>query len=308
VKKIFVDTLMGLAERDKRIFLLTGDLGFSVLEGFKKRFPNRFYNMGIAEQNMIGVAAGLAISGKIVFVYSIASFLTMRCLEQIRDDICYHNLAVCLVGVGGGLEYGAMGHTHHSIEDIALMRPLTNMTVIAPGDPGETAMAVRCIAQVKRPVYLRLSKDRGMAINPKIGFKIGKGVILEEGSDVTIMASGSMLATAKHAAEQLKVKRISVRLISMPTIKPIDRELILQSARKTKAIFTVEEHSVVGGLGSAVGEVLSESRYKVLFRRFALPETYNNFVGCREYLLRKFNLLPEAISKGIISLMKGRIV
>ena len=239
MRKAFIDTLIKLAEKDKRIFLLSGDLGFSVLEPFKEKFTDRFFNMGVAEQNMIGVAAGLALSGKIVFVYSIVPFVTMRCFEQIRNDLCFQNLNVRLVGVGGGVAYGTAGATHHALEDIAIMRSLVNMTVIAPGDPKETEMTINASLKHSGPIYIRLGKGNEPVVHTAQNFEIGKGIVLKKGKDVTIIACGSMLFTAQQIEKELEKNNLSVNLISMPTVKPLDKEIILKSAHQTKAIFTI---------------------------------------------------------------------
>lgn len=307
MRKAFISTLIRLAKKDKRIFLLTGDLGFSFLEEFRDEFPDRFFNMGVAEQNMIGVAAGIALSGKIVFVYSIVPFVTMRCFEQIRNDLCYHKLNVRIIGIGGGLAYGAAGFTHHAVEDIAIMRSLVNMTVIAPGDSKETEAAVEKSIEYKGPVYIRLGKGSETAIHSKLKFDIGRGILLNDGKDITIITSGSMLSTAKLVCEELNKKKISVRLISMPTIKPLDERIILKSAKNTEAIFTIEEHSLIGGLGSAIAEILAENRTKIYFKRIALPDTYLKETGSQDYLQRRLGLSVECIVKNILGEYKRHI-
>jgi len=183
MRTAFIKTLCELAEQDERIWLLCGDLGYSVLEGFSSRFPNRFVNVGVAEQNMTGIAAGLALSGKVVFIYSIANFPVMRCLEQIRNDVCYHNLNVKIVTVGGGLTYGSLGYTHHGVEDIAVMRVLPNMTVIAPGDPVEARLATQAILNTPGPCYLRLGKAGEPVVHQiEPEFQVGKAISLQLGS------------------------------------------------------------------------------------------------------------------------------
>lgn len=304
MRKAFIDTLVKLAEKDKQILLLTGDLGFSFLEKFRDKFPDRFFNMGVAEQNMIGVAAGLAIAGKIVFVYSIVPFVTMRCFEQIRNDLCYQNLKVYIVGVGGGVVYGPAGFTHWALEDISIMRSLVNMTVIAPGDSKETEMAIKSIVKHNGPVYLRLGREDSSIIPSKIKFEIGKGILLGEGKDITIISSGGMLYCANKVSDELKKVNLSIRFISMPTIKPLDRDIILESAKKTKAIFTIEDHGIIGGLGSAVSEVLAESGRKIVFRRFAMPDAYDKIIGSQKYLLAKKCLSVEQIAKNILKIWR----
>ena len=305
MRQAFTNTLVDLADKDERIFLLTGDLGFSVLENFITRFPKRFFDMGVAEQNMIGVAAGLALSGKIVFIYSIVPFLTMRCFEQIRNDLCCQNLNVKLVGVGGGLSYGSAGPTHHAICDIAIMRALPNMKVFAPGDPHEAERVTELAAFSEGPVYIRLGKSRESKIYSEfVRFDIGEGIVLKEGKDITIFVTGNMLCNTKLAADKLAEKNIDVRLVSMPTIKPLDRNIILKAAEETKAIFTVEEHSLVGGLGSAIAEVLVESDNKILFRKITLPDSFCKDVGSQEYLQEKNGLSVTKIIDYILKEFK----
>jgi transketolase len=306
MRKSFINTLIKLAERDKRIFLLTGDLGFSVLEKFKDKFPERFFDMGVAEQNMIGVAAGLALSGKIVFVYSIVPFLTMRCFEQIRNDLCYQNLNVKLVGVGEGLSYGSAGSTHHSICDIAIMRALPNMKVFAPGDPFETDQIIKIANSSKGPAYIRLGKSLEPEIySQPLQFNISEGIVLRNGYDITIFTTGNMLYSSKIITDILSQKNIDVRLVSMPTIKPIDKNIILRAAKETEAIFTIEEHSLIGGLGSVLAEVLAESKNKTLFKRISLPDEFCKEVGSQEYLREKEGLSINKIVNYILKELKN---
>jgi len=253
----FIETVYELAEQDDRIWLLTGDLGFSVLERFARRFPKRYVNMGVAEQNMTGVASGLAFEGKTVFTYSIANFPVMRCMEQIRNDVCYHNLSVKIVAVGGGVAYGAAGYTHHAVEDLAVMRALPNMTVLAPGDPVEARLATRAVVDLDGPCYLRLGKGGEPVVHETApAFQIGKALVVREGSDVTIISTGGILGEVMTAANQL-APQIQARVLSMPTVKPLDDGAIIRAANQTKLLVTVEEHSSVGGLGNAVAQVLS---------------------------------------------------
>jgi transketolase len=292
---------MKLARKDKRIFLLTGDLGFSVFEKFKNEFPERFFDVGVAEQNMVGIASGLALSGKIVFVYSIIPFLTMRAFEQIRLDICYQNTDVKMVGVGGGFAYGSAGSTHHAVEDIAIMRALPNMTVVCPSDPVETELTVNNAVKYNGPVYIRLGREKEKLYSGKPHFKFGKGIVKKKGKDITIISTGDILRNVIEVAKKLSQMNISTRVISMHTIKPIDREIILKAAKETKAIFTVEEHNIIGGLGSAVAEILMESPYKnVSFKRLGIPDTFVKEVGGQEFLRKKYDLSISSIFKTII--------
>lgn len=257
----FIETLCRLAGGDERIWLLTGDLGFSVLEPFREAFPSRYVNVGVAEQNMTGIAAGLARSGKIVFTYSIANFPTLRCLEQIRNDVCYHNGNVKIIAVGGGYAYGAQGYTHHGLEDLAIMRSLPGMTVMAPGDPAEARLTAEAVAAHDGPCYVRLGKTGEPRVHPHDPpFAIGRAITVRPGTDVTLIATGSMLKDTLTAAEQLAADdEISAAVVSMHTLKPLDESAVLHAARETSAIVTIEEHSVVGGLGSAVADVLATS-------------------------------------------------
>ena len=304
MRKAFINALMKIAEKDKRIFLLTGDLGFSFLEDFKKRFPGRFFDVGVAEQNMIGIAAGLALTGKIVFAYSIVPFITMRCFEQIRNDLCFQDLNVKLIGIGGGVAYGTAGPTHHATEDVAVMRSLVNMTVITPGDPVESEMAFNYAMEHNGPVYIRLGKGNEPAVHSSKNIDISKGLVIDNGKDLTIIVSGSLLNAAKQVSLLLKKCGISVRLISMPMIKPLDDKAILESASKTKAIFTIEEHGIIGGLAEAVCSVLARSRKKVLFKAFALPDEYSKLVGSQAHILEKRGLSAGKITKEILKIWR----
>jgi transketolase len=306
LRKAFVEALMAMAGEDERLHLLAGDLGFSLLEPFTEKFPSRFINMGVAEQNMIGVATGLALSGKIVFVYSIANFPTFRCLEQIRNDVCYHNVNVNIVMGGGGLAYGALGITHHATEDMAIMRAMPNMTVIAPGDPLEAAGATRACAAWAGPCYLRLGKTSEPVVHESVpSFNIGKAIRLRDGKDAALISTGCMLNSTVRAAELLSQQGISVRVLSMPTIKPLDRDAVLAAARDAGIIVTVEEHSIIGGLGSAVAEVLAEAPgLDCRFRRMGVKDSFSHDVGNQEYLLKAHGLSVDDIVRMVTSLKK----
>jgi transketolase len=303
MRTAFIKTLESLAEINKDIFLIVGDLGFGVTTNFAEKYPEQYLNCGIAEQNMTGMAAGLAMSGKIVLTYSIANFPTIRPLEQIRNDVCYHNANVKIVAVGGGFCYGALGPTHFATEDLAVMRALPNITVLAPGDPWETSAATKAMIKHKGPVYLRLGRaGEPFVHNGEVNFKIGKAIKIKEGHDVTIFAIGGMVYNSMKAAEILESKGLSVRLFSLGTLKPLDEECILESAKNTKAIITVEEHSIIGGLGSAVAEVLCESGINIPFKRLGVPSEFPERVGDQEWFLSKYNLTKEGISNSIIEL------
>ncbi len=288
MRNAFIRSLTELARRDPRIFLLVGDLGYSVVEPFRDEFPEHFVNVGVAEQNMTGLAAGLALSGKIVFTYSIANFPTLRCLEQIRNDVCYHRANVKIVAIGGGVGYGALGVTHHGTEDVAVLRALPEMTVLSPADPVETALATRAVVDWPGPCYLRLGKAGEPLIHRKPPeFQIGKLIELRRGRDVVILATGAVARNALLAAEKLGEAGIAAGVYSVHTIKPLDERFLRELARQTPLLFTVEEHSATGGLGSAVAEVLAEvGGTRSTLKRLALPDSFLP-VGSQEFLLSK---------------------
>lgn len=308
MRTAFFNALMKLAEQDSRVFLVVGDLGFGVTEPFAQRFPERYLNAGVAEQNMTGIAAGLALSGKIVFTYSIANFPILRCLEQIRNDVCYHHANVKVVAVGGGFAYGSLGATHHATEDLAIMRALPGMSVVAPGDPEEATAATDAVAAHNGPCYLRLGRAGEQNVhNGPIHFQLGKAIQIRQGSDVTLISTGGMLQTAVETADALSNKGVQARLLSMHTLKPLDENAVLAAARETSAICTIEEHSIIGGLGSAVAEVLAESSgHEVVFKRFALPSAFACKSGTQEYLRGQFGLGVESLSDAIYAATRGR--
>lgn len=298
MRQAFIDTLSSLAKEDKKIFLLNGDLGFSVLEKFNEAFPERSLNMGVAEANMVGVAAGLAMSGKKVFVYSIIPFVTSRVYEQIRDDVALQKANVKIVGVGSGFTYGQLGPTHHSILDIAIMRALPNMTVICPGDPFETEELTRALAGIDGPAYLRIgNKGEPKVHDKKVVLKIGKGVIVKDGNDCALFATGNMLTVALGVSKRLEDLGIKARVISMHTIKPLDKNIIVRATKETPAIFTVEEHSVIGGLGSAVAEVIAEGKEKVFFKRLGIKDIFTTISGTQDFLRNYHNLSIGKITR-----------
>lgn len=296
MRTAFIDTLFELATQDERITLVVGDLGFGVVSRFMKELPKQFVNAGIAEQNMTGLAVGMALSGKIVFTYSIGNFPTIRCLEQIRNDVCYHNANVKIVTVGGGMAYGSLGFSHHATEDLAIMRVMPNMTVIAPNDPVEAGFATRAIIAHEGPYYLRLGRaGEPRILNKDVHFEIGKAITVREGRDLTFVVCGGLLQNVLEAAERLSRKGKQSRVLSMHTIRPLDRDAIFAALRETAAIFTVEEHSIMGGLGSVVAEVLMENHeHAFKFKRIGLDKNVCS-VGEQEYLRSMHGLNGEGI-------------
>lgn len=296
MRKAFIQSLIESARNDESILLLVGDVGYSLVEPFAQEFPERFINIGIAEQNMIGIATGLALCKKTVFVYSLANFPTLRCLEQIRNDVCYHNINVKIVASGGGLAYGALGVTHHVTEDLGIMRVLPNITIIAPADPLESELATRAIVKRPGPCYLRLAKTGDPLLHKTMpDFQIGKAIVMRDGKDITLIAIGGILKNTMQAAEQLGKLGIQCRVISMHTLKPLDIETVITAANQTSGIITIEEHNIIGGLGSAVGEVLAESGYQVSFRRIGLNDIFCYKVGSQRHLQKLYSLSVEHI-------------
>ena len=304
MRNAFNNELYDIAASNPDVLLLTSDIGFQVFDRFRDDFYGRFINMGVAESNMIGVAAGLALSGKLPVVYTIIPFLTMRAYEQIRVDVCIQNLPVKIVGVGGGLAYGTLGPTHHSIEDVAILRALPNMTVVVPCDPLESRKATRAAFEHHGPIYVRLGKNGEPPLYENdYEFQIGRAVTLRYGTDATIIVAGPVTKLALEASVRLDQVGISVRVLNMHTIKPIDQDAIRQAARDTGAIVTVEEHSVIGGLGSAVAEVLAEVPAGVPFRRLGINDSFCYGVGSQDYHFQQQGITVEAINSTLLHLL-----
>jgi transketolase len=271
-----------------------------VVEEFEERFPDRYLNAGVAEQNMTGVAAGIALSGSVVFTYSIANFPTLRCLEQIRNDVCFHNADVKIVAVGGGFVYGSLGHTHHAIEDLAVMRSMPNMTVLAPADPVEARWATRAALERPGPCYIRLGRAGEPVIHDESTaiFEIGRAYVARKGTDITLISCGGMLQATLGAADLLAQNRIEARVLSMHTLKPFDADSVLEAARETGGIVTVEEHRRTGGLASAVADALvGEALTSVPFASVAVPDDFDPIVGDQEYLRQVFGLTADSIAR-----------
>lgn len=301
-----IRTLEGLAESDPNLMLVTGDLGFGVLTRFSERFPRQFVNAGVAEQNMTGLAVGMALEGKTVFTYSIGNFPTLRCLEQIRNDACYHNANVKVVCIGGGFTYGSLGISHHATEDLAILRALPNMTVIAPGDPVETAAATRAVYEIPGTCYLRLGRGGEPRIHSgSIDFHVGKAIRLFEGEDVAILSTGGILKVAYDAREKLAASGLRVGLFSVHTVKPIDCKLVVELARSVGLIVTLEEHTIIGGLGGAVAEIIAQmSGTKSNLEMIGLGDCFSSVVGDQEYLRSVYGLTVD----DVVSRVGARII
>ncbi|MEV4473107.1 transketolase family protein [Nonomuraea sp. NPDC049504] len=299
----YVATLSELAGADQRIVGVVNDsVGSSKLAGFRRSFPDRLINVGIAEQDMVGVAAGLANGGRIPFVSAASCFLTARALEQIKADVAYSNHNVKLCGMSPGVAYGELGPTHHSIEDIAWLRAIANLTVIVPSDPVETSAALRWAAAVEGPVFVRVSRMSVPQVNPDdYAFVPGRAVTLRDGGDVTLIANGTVLWRALVAAERLEGEGVSARVLSMPTVKPLDTEAVVAAARETAGIVTIEESTIAGGLGGAVAETVVQhhpARVAIL----GIPEFAPT--GSAAYLLDRYGMSPEGIADAARSLLR----
>ena len=297
MRDTFVRTLLEIAKKDKNVYIITGDLGFGVLKPFWTELPDQIINAGIAEQNMTSIAAGLAMQGKIVYTYSIGNFPTLRCIEQIRNDCAYHNANVKVVCVGGGFVYGSLGMSHHATEDIAMMRSLPDVTVLAPGDLVEAEAATKAIYETPGTCYLRLGRGGEKRIHEKLdGFTIGKAIEIQKGEKVAVFSTGAIFDEVNETCEQLKADGIMPTVYTFPTVKPIDKEVILQCAQTHKAIVTVEEHNLSGGFGSAVAEVLAEADgVKAKLVRVALDDRYSCIVGSQKYLRNQYSIDAKAI-------------
>ena len=261
MRDAFLEKLTELASQDKDIVLLTGDLGFNVFEDFESRFPGQYFNVGVAEQNMTGLAAGLALKGKKVITYSIANFPTLRCLEQIRNDACYHDLNITIVASGGGFSYGSLGMSHHATEDLAILRALPDICLVAPATNWEAGEATKALINYDGVGYLRLDKTVADD-NNNFSFTLGQSIRYKKGDDITILSTGGILRDVLHATKLLKDSGINAGAVNIHTIKPIDKNLIISVANETGGIITVEEHNLDGGLGSAVAEVCMDTGIK----------------------------------------------
>ncbi len=301
MRDTFVKTLISCAKENPDIELITGDLGFGVLKPYFEALPDRFTNAGIAEQNMTSVAAGMALSGKIVFTYSIGNFPTLRCLEQIRNDCAYHKANVKIVCVGGGFVYGSLGMSHHATEDIAIMRALPDVAVFAPGDLSEAEEVTKAIVSYPGTCYLRLGRGGEKRIHEKIeNFKIGKAIKVQEGTRVAIFTTGGIFEEVEAALGILNDNGISPSVYTFPTIKPIDNDVILECANTHDLIVTCEEHNIVGGFGGAVAEVMAENPSKARLLRIGMADEYCTKVGSQKYLRGEYDIDGEKIAKRIL--------
>ena len=302
-----VQTICAEAEENENLILMTGDLGFNVLDKFYLRFPKQFINAGISEQNMTSVAAGLALSGKCVFTYSIGSFTTLRCFEQIRNDICYHNANVKIVSLAAGFAYGALGMSHHATEDIGCMKALPNMTIFSPCDPLETVAVTKAAIRMATPCYIRLGRGGEPNIHQDFDgdtFVVGKAYPIRDGNDAdyVIFATGAIAGQAKKAADDIAGSYgRSISVFSFPTIKPLDEDFIKSCAQRYKTIITVEEKNIYSGFGASVADVLSQingTRAKI--KKFGMHDEFSSMVGDCDYLRKMYHMDSTAICEYIM--------
>jgi transketolase len=297
MRDAFIAELSELAAADPSVMLITGDLGFGVLNDFMAQFPGQFINAGVAEQNMTAIAVGLALEGHKVYTYSIGNFTTLRCLEQLRNDVCYHDADVTAVAVGGGFSYGQLGMSHFATEDLAILRALPNMAVIAPSDPWETRLLVRQMAAAPGPKYLRLDKGKAGLTETPADVTLGAVRTIREGSDLTLVTIGAILSEALTAADTLAGEGIAARVLSVHTLKPLDTAPLIAAARETGGIVCVEEHNRVGGLASAVAQALLEAGAPPpAFASVGLDDIYPTIVGDQDYLRAAYGMDAPAIA------------
>ena len=306
MRNAFLRGLLQHAASDPKIILLTGDLGFGVLDEFERTLPRQYLNAGVAEQNMTAVATGLALEGHTVFTYSIGNFPTLRCLEQLRNDTFYHEANVKIVSIGGGFSYGQLGMSHHATEDLSIMRALPGVTVCAPGSAYETVCLLDAIVARRGPAYLRLERSApDFADQAPPACEFGKARMLRDGPACTLIASGGVLSEVVAAADHLAALGRSCRVLSMHTLKPLDCEAIASAAAETGAICTIEENTINGGLGGAVAEVCLELETRPRrFLRLGIRDSYTSVVGDQAYLRRVVGIDRDSIVASIVDLLR----
>ena len=308
MRNAYVDSLYELAKTNNNIMSLNADIGAIVFDKFRKDFPDRFVNCGVAEGNMISVAAGMAACGKIPFTYTITPFITARTYEQIKLEVCLQNTNVKIVGVGAGLVYSTLGPTHHATEDIAIMKTLPNMKIVSPVDPIESREATFTIANTPGPFYFRLGTRGEPQINQdNYKFKLGEGVTLKDGDDVTIFSTGSITYDALQAAEELEKNNISTRVVNIHTIKPIDKKIIQKASQETGTVLSVEEHNIEGGLGETIAGIILEGKNSdVKFRRIGIKDCFCSYYGTHQELKKYYEISKDNIVEQVKKLFNEK--
>jgi transketolase len=306
MRKTSLDAVYELAKKDKRIVFIGSDLGAGVMDKFRKEMPERFFMEGVSEQNIIGMAAGMALEGQIIYVNTIAPFITRRCFEQIVLDLGLHNLKVRLIGSGGGVVYAPLGPTHFALDDIAIMRTIPNMTIIVPADALEMKRLMTQTADYPGPMYIRVAKGGDPIVtDEKMNCKIGKAIKVGQAKDVLIVTTGITLGLALETIKLLKNKKVQAGVVHIHTIKPFDKTTFINIAKNVKTVITVEEHSIIGGLGSTVAETILESNLPVIkFKRIGFPDEFPKGYGSQSSMMDKYGVSVQALTHTIIKLLK----
>jgi len=312
MRKKSLDMVYELAKKDERIFFIGSDLGVGTLDNFRTEMPDRFFMEGVSEGNIVGMAAGLALEGKIVYVNTTATFLTRRCFEQVVIDLGLHNVNVRLIANGGGVVYAPLGPTHLAIDDIAIMRTVPNMTIVAPCDADEMARLMPQTVDHKGPIYIRLGKGGDPIVSTDAApFRIGRAIPMVAGDDVLLVTTGVTLKLALEAAAALKTQGIGATVLHMPTVKPLDAESFLTHARRADAIVSIEEHSIVGGLGGALAEVIAEAGFEPArrFKRIGIPDVFPHGYGSQATMMAHYDITAErtlAVVRELLALRPAR--
>lgn len=306
MRNTFAKEITRLARIDERIVLLSGDIGNKLFDEFKQVDASRFYNCGVAEANMMGVAAGMALSGLRPIIYTITPFTTTRCFEQIRVDVCYHQAPVIIVGTGSGLSYAELGPTHHSLEDLAILRTLPGMVVLAPCDASELRHALQAALQQKNPVYIRIGKKGEPNIHEQLEYlSIGQSLMVRPGVDIALLGSGTIMPEVLRAADILKELGISAEVVSFHTIKPLDTVYLANAIERFKLIVSIEEHGVIGGLGSAIAEWLAQQSRSTALLSIGTPDEFMHEIGSQDYAREKYGLVGTKIVTRIMTRLNG---
>ncbi len=307
MRQTSLDMIYELAKKDQRVFFIGSDLGKGTLQKFKDEMPDRFFMEGVSEANIVGMAAGLAMEGKIPYINTIATFLTRRCFEQIVLDLCLHHVNVRLLGSGGGLVYAPLGPTHQAIDDLSILRAIPKMTIVAPCDANEMKQLMLESLNYQGPIYIRIAKG-GDPIVSNYGepFKIGKAFVLREGSDVLLLTTGVTLTLALEAAEQLQKQDIEAAIVHVPTIKPVDCKTILHYAANVSVVITIEENTIIGGLGGAVAEIIAEANFQPgkCFKRIGIPDIFAHEYGSQDSLMKSMGITAAGVVRAALELMR----
>ena len=306
MRNAFANEITRLAKLDERVVLLSGDIGNKLFVDFKRAAPSRFYNCGVAEANMMGVAAGMALSGLRPIIYTITPFTTTRCFEQIRVDVCYQQAPVIIVGTGSGLSYAELGPTHHSLEDMAILRTLPGMCVLAPCDSAELRCMLQSALQQNNPVYIRIGKKGEPAIHAHLSqYQIGKAIVVRKGEKLALLAAGTIMPQVVQAADLLKEKGIFAEIVSFHSVKPLDEDYLQQAAERFKLIVSVEEHGLIGGLGGAIAEWWVKQPRAAQLLNLGTPDEFMHEIGSQEYARLKYGLVAEDIAGAVMRSMSS---